>query len=180
MNSRLSLFMVLLMTIQSIILAYNYEQAIRFSDKYSSRSEGSTVGIGEPYWYNISKFIYSQELPTAGHDNAGYIDGADCAHFVSQCLEAGGIPISEDYLGNYNYLYFFINTDPMHTYFTNQGISIGYISTEWTTEDIWPYIETDHPYDNFEYIYWGLYPPDDALQNELPRGRAPRYQNSVN
>ncbi|MBC8415646.1 MAG: T9SS type A sorting domain-containing protein [Candidatus Cloacimonetes bacterium] len=156
-----------LLTYSIICYSYNIEQAIRFSDKYSSRSEGSTIGIGDPYWHNISKFIYREELPTAGPYYAGYIDGDDCAHFVSQCLEAGGIPISEDYLGDDDYLYFFINTDPMHTYFTNQGISIEYISTEWTTEDIWPNIESLHPYLNYTYEWWPFYAPDEAGEIEL-------------
>jgi hypothetical protein len=142
----------------------NVDQMDRYAEKYAGRSNGATSGI---QWDNMSKFIYDVE-DNLGASYPGYIDGADCAHFVSQCLEAGGICVSEDQLGGtYNYMDFFINTDPMYDYFTNQNCSLGYIQSWWSTESIWPYIESSHPYSNNTYDWIPFYCPAGAYETKF-------------
>ncbi len=140
----------------------NVDQMDRYAEKYAGRSIGANEGI---QWDNISKFIYNHEDPTGNPTNAGYIDGNDCTHFVSQCLEAGGVPISEDQLTGSSsaYMNFFILSDNMRSYFINQGWSQGYTASWWNWETISPTFQsTNHPYYNNEEYWFDLYAPPEA------------------
>ena len=95
---RTKIIFILLLASFIFLSAYEREQVSRYAHRYTRLTEGDSLGYNPDslLWHNVNPFIYNLERQNnAPATLAGYIDEADCSHFVSQCLQAGGIPIYE-------------------------------------------------------------------------------------
>lgn len=140
--------------------AYEREQVERYAHRYTRLTEGYTNGYSpDSLWWNVNPFIYKLELDNGVHaDTAGYHDGADCAHFVSQCLQAGGIPMYENnYNDNPKYLGC-VSCKNLKLFSDNfaDSLRMTFRDSLWITEVIEPNFENEHytdtNYDIFFYV----------------------------
>lgn len=135
--------------------AYEREQVSRYAHRYTRLTEGYSYGYSpDSLWWNVNPFIYDLEVDNGAHaDTAGYYDEADCSHFVSQCLQAGGIPIYEDghndlpYLGAINCKNLHLIATELFPVTREDWYHTTFRESLWIEEVINPVIESSHfPY----------------------------------
>ena len=150
------IIIILLLVTITFLSAYDRDQAARYAHRYTRLTNNNTTGYDpeNDIWWNVNPFIYELETSLGAPDSlAGYWDGADCSHFASQCLQAGGIKMYEgNHSDNSHYLgyvaaknlnifakdYFPVREDWNHSVF---------LSSFWIEEVIDPVIESSHfPY----------------------------------
>ena len=146
---------ILLITSFLFLSAYNRDQVSRYAHRYTRLTEGKDYAVNIPpdsMFFNVNPFIISLE------GGSGYHPDADCAHFVSQCLQAGGIPMYENnYSDNVNYLGC-VGCKGLNNFSDNFADSLGMTFHDdfWLTEVIDPVFENEHftttNYDMFFYV----------------------------
>lgn len=154
------ILIILLLVFFNFLLSYDREQASRYAHRYTILTEGDSLGYNPDslLWYNVNPFIYTLERQNnAPAHLAGYYDRADCSHFVSQCLQAGGIAMYESGYNNFPYLGA-INCKNLHLFSEHFADSLGmtFHSNFWLEEVIEPVFEnnhfTDNNYDAFFFV----------------------------
>jgi hypothetical protein len=144
-----NLILLFLLVTVTLFSTYNREQVARYAHRYTRLTEGKTYAVNifpDSMYFNVNPFIISLENGT------GYINGNDCAHFVSQCLQAGGIPMYEDnHSDNANYLGY-VAARNLHNFAVAQNTSqtfyprVTFKEDFFMYEELSPHIESSHPY----------------------------------
>ncbi|MCK4653058.1 MAG: hypothetical protein KAU01_01275, partial [Candidatus Cloacimonetes bacterium] len=148
---------ILLLASFIFLSAYERDQVSRYAHRYTRLTEGKNYAVNispDSMYYNVNPFIISLEGGT------GYHPDADCAHFVSQCLQAGGIPMYEDgYNDNSSYLGI-VNCKNLHTLADSlfpvreDWYHTTFQDSFWMEETLDPFLESNHfPY---QFSYDGL------------------------
>ena len=151
--------------------SYQRDQVAKYAKRYTSLTSGQHQGYAPDYapdslWWNVNPFIYYLEKDSgAPENNAGYIDGTDCAHFVSQCLQAGYIPMYEEsYSDDPNYLGY-VNAKNLNLFAVNilntatrdsredYNYCVFYPDSIYLEEVFNPPLESAHPYLDNMYIF---------------------------
>ena len=145
--------------------AYEREQVSRYAHRYTRLTEGFDYGYSpDSLWWNVNPFIYDLEVSKGAnaYTEAGYYDGADCAHFVSQNLQTGGIPMYENgYYDNPHFLGY-INCKNLHNFAVDHlnrredNFFMTFQNNFWMDEIIDPVIESEHPYPPYSFFYDGI------------------------
>ena len=155
------ILLILLFISVVFLSAYERDQVSRYAHRYTRLTEDANVGINPDslIWHNVNPFIYQLERQKGASINlAGYWDGADCAHFVSQCMQAGGIPMHENgYYDNSNFLGY-VNCKNLHNFSDTiaDSLRMTFHDSLWITEVIEPNFENVHNtstnYDRFFHV----------------------------
>ncbi|MDP8202667.1 MAG: amidase domain-containing protein [Candidatus Tenebribacter burtonii] len=147
------ILLILLLASFIFLSAYERNQVSRYAHRYTRLTEGKCEAVNifpDSMFYNVNPFIISLE------GGSGYHPIADCAHFVSQCLQAGGIQMYENnYSDNPDYLGCVgckgLNIQAKNNF--ADSLRMTFHDNFWLEEIIEPVIETDHPYTSGFYSF---------------------------
>ena len=147
---------ILLLASFIFLSAYERDQVSHYAHRYTRLTEGKCEAVNifpDSIYYNVNPFIISLE------GGSGYHPIADCAHFVSQCLQAGGIQMYENnYSDNPDFLGCVgcrgLNIQAKNNF--ADSLRMTFHDSLWITEVIEPNFENDHytstNYDIFFYV----------------------------
>ena len=156
---------LLIIIISLSAFAYNNDQAARYARRYTRLTNDYNEGHDPEHdiWWNVNPFIYEMEREQgASSEHAGYRDGADCAHFVSQCLQAGYIPMFENNYSDHNLFLGYLNCKNLHNLAKDtlavreDDFHVTFKENFVLKERFVPIIETDHPYSGDYHFFIDL------------------------